>query len=177
MQVVDEAIQYAAQYHAGQFRDGDAALPYIVHPVEVVANLRYVGSVADPEVLAAAALHDVLEETSATESSIRIRFGDRIADLVVAVTRREPGPDETEGLDSDQIWELRSKILIEEIRQMPPAAMQIKLADRLSNLREARRTRGPRKYARYRKQTGWLLDAIPRLANPGLWDALKAELD
>lgn len=176
MKLLDEAIRFAAERHAGQVRDGNDPLPYIVHPVEVVANLRHIGGVTDPELLAAAALHDVLEETATKEAELTKLFGNRVCELVMAVTRCEPTAEETKGMDPDQIWALRSEILLAEIRAMSPEPMQIKLADRLSNLRESKRTRGPKKQARYEKQTKWLLKAIPRDVNHALWDAVKAEL-
>ena len=45
------AIEFAVQAHRSQFRDGDHPLPYITHPLDVLANLRYTGQVTDPAIL------------------------------------------------------------------------------------------------------------------------------
>lgn len=75
-----------------------------------------------------------------------------------------------------EIWALRSDMLLAEIAQMSPDAQQIKLADRLSNLREGFRTKAGEKLARYIRQSRQILEIIPREVNPGLWDAIEAEL-
>ena len=74
------------------------------------------------------------------------------------------------------IWELRSSILLAEIAEMSPEAQTIKLADRLSNYREALYSKSPAKLARYRKQTEEILRIVPRSINQPLWDAIRMEL-
>jgi (p)ppGpp synthase/HD superfamily hydrolase len=170
------ALLRSAEWHLGQERDGDHPLPYLTHPVEVLVNLRYVGGVTDPVQLCAAALHDVLEETSVQVDSIREQFGDEVATMVVELTRYEPSDVERAGLSPDEIWALRSRLLLEEIAQMSPRDQAVKLADRLSNLRESKRTKGKKKLDRYLGQTKEILRIVPREVNPGLWDAIKAEL-
>ena len=174
--VPDHAIRAAVEWHAGQLRDGDDPLPYVTHPIEVLSLLRHVGCVTDPDALCAAVLHDVLEETSVTPEQIEAVVGPRARDLVVALTREEPDDEETKGMSKEEIWRLRSHLLLEEIAKMPPDAQEIKLADRLSNVRAAKRAKKPDKLARYLRQTQQILDIIPRKVNPGLWDAIKAEL-
>jgi (p)ppGpp synthase/HD superfamily hydrolase len=172
--LLHEAIAYALRLHKGQDRDGGHALPYITHPVDVTIRLRYVGGVVDEELLCAAALHDVVEETGATLEDVRRRFGTRVAELVRQVTRSEPSEAEREGLTKDQLWELRNATLLAEIAGgMGPEAWQIKLADRLSNLSEAVMTRARDRLDRYLGQTGRILEIIPRDTNPRLWDALR----
>ncbi len=173
---LDEALQLAAKLHSGQTRDGDHGLPYAIHPFEVVANLRYVGDVTEEDLLTAAALHDVLEETDAKASLLRERFGKRVLNLVKEVTREEPKKKELKGLSEEEIWELRSSMLLIEIAKMSKEAQAIKLADRLSNIREALLTRVGERLERYRVQTFEILETIPREVNPMLWDAVKKEL-
>jgi len=60
---------------------------------------------------------------------------------------------------------------------MSPDAQVVKLADRLSNVREARMAKSPAKFERYLGATQKLLEIIPRKRNPGLWDAIKAEVE
>lgn len=79
--VLDEAIIFATKAHAGTERRGKG-FPYIVHPLEAVSIVATL--TADQELLAAAALHDVLEDTDVTEDQLRERFGDRVAKAVVA---------------------------------------------------------------------------------------------
>lgn len=116
--IVDAAQRYATEAHAGQVREG-SGLPYICHPARVVTTLRDVGMV-DDEVLAAAWLHDVAEDTDRTIADIRELFGSRVADLVTMLTRVS-GQDRADYYRT--IWR-------------DPTAEAIKLADRLDNLRE-----------------------------------------
>lgn len=152
-------------------------LPYIAHPLEVMSLLRYVGGVRDEALLAAAALHDVVESGATTLEEIEARLGPEIAFHVGQMTRREPTEQEVAGLDKDAIWSLRSELLLEDIRKMSRETWPLKLADRLSNLREARHAKKGKKLARYRKQTRRILEIIPESANPGLWRATQDELE
>ena len=79
--LLDRAIVFAVHAHAGTERRGKG-FPYIVHPmeaVEIVATMT-----RDQELLAAAALHDTVEDTDVTVEQIRTEFGDRIASLVAS---------------------------------------------------------------------------------------------
>ena len=116
-------------------------------------------------------------DTPVTLEDIRSEFGAKVADLVAEVTRDEPTEVEKEGLSKDEIWLLRSQMLLKEISKMSPEAMQIKLADRLSNIRESERTREQKKRERYRWQTVQILEVIPRDVNEDLWKAINDELD
>lgn len=174
--LLDKCILAAARWHAGGERDGHHPLPYITHPVEVVTCLRVIGGVLDEQLLCAAALHDVLEETSAKPKDLEELAGKRVLDLVQELTRQEPDDEETTGLTKREIWLLRAERLLEEISQMSPSAQQVKLADRLSNVREAIRIKPPEKLERYLWQTFQILKIVPREVNPGLWDAIRAEI-
>jgi GTP diphosphokinase / guanosine-3',5'-bis(diphosphate) 3'-diphosphatase len=172
-----KAIRWACKLHKEQDRDGGAALPYITHVIEVVSNLRYVGGVTDEDLLCVAALHDVVEQSAAPIEKIEKRFGPRVRKLVEELTRREPGIDETQGMSADKIWKLRSSILLDEISKMSPDAQKVKLADRLSNVRNAVQTKIGGKLERTLKQTEEILKIIPRRRSPRLWNAIRAELD
>ena len=63
MKELIDAILYAASSHAGQLRK-DCVTPYINHPIEVMHLLVYTGGIEDHEILMAAVLHDVIEDTS-----------------------------------------------------------------------------------------------------------------
>jgi (p)ppGpp synthase/HD superfamily hydrolase len=174
---LDRAIGLAAQMHAGQEREGDSPLPYVTHPMEVLLALRFEGGETDGDLLCAAALHDVIEESGADLSEIESVVGHRAAGLVRELTRREPSRDETKGMSKDEIWTLRANMLLDEIRKMSPEAQRVKLADRLANVREARRTKAGPKWDRYAWQTEEILKIVPRERSVGLWDAIRKELD
>jgi (p)ppGpp synthase/HD superfamily hydrolase len=173
---LDHALRFMAEAHAGSERDGDDPLPYAFHPVEVVTNLRVVGGVTDEDLLVAAALHDTLEDTDATSEAIEKQFGTRVRALVEGLTREEPDEAVRARLDKDALWALRAEMLLEEIAAMPPEVQQVKLADRLSNVREAKRTKRGKKRDRYVAQTRKILEIVPKEVNPGLWEAIRAEV-
>lgn len=131
----------------------------------------------DQELLAAALLHDTIELGAENETRIEEAFSERIVGLVKELTRLEPTLEETLGLDKKEIYELRTKIMLEEIGVMSADAKLIKLADRISNLEEALLVRTPEKLARYKGQTRLILQQIPRHLSPQLWDKLAALCD
>lgn len=173
---LQQALDFAVKAHAGQDRDGDSPPPYACHPVEVMLNLRYTGRVDDEDLLIVALLHDVLEMTPTKPAQIEKLFGVRVRTLVEQLTREEPDASALAGLGKDELWKLRAGMLLAEIERMGPDAQKVKLADRLSNLREARIAKSPAKYRRYEAQSRRILELVPRKRNPGLWDAIKAEL-
>ena len=85
--LTQEAIRFAAQRHGSQRRDADGA-EFIAHPVEVAALLRRLGY--EDDVVAAAILHDVLEDTDAERHDLEARFGPRVSDIVAQVSD-DPG--------------------------------------------------------------------------------------
>ena len=175
MELTAAALEFAHQAHQGQFREGAASLPYLHHPLEAAGLLFHIGGVTDPEEISAAILHDTIEEGGVSLAEIEERFGAKTGRLVSELTRKEPTPQEALGLSRDQLYELRTRLLLEGISRMSEAALRIKLADRLSNWREARVVRSKKKLDRYRLQTQAILAAIPRSVSPPLWDTLKAE--
>lgn len=174
--LLSSAILFAAEKHDQDYRDGDYGLPYATHPIEVCTLLRYVGGVTDEEVLCAAALHDILEETSVPAEELEAKFGSRATALVKELTRTEPSAKEIEGMDKEAVWQLRSGLLLKDIEGMSKDAWQVKLADRLANLRQAKITRSGKKLSRYVDQTKKILKVIPKSANVALWRAIESEL-
>ena len=121
--LLDRAILFAVRCHSGVERRGKG-FPYIVHPMEAMAIAATM--TADQEVLAAAALHDVVEDTEVTLDQLRSQFGDRIARLVDTESDRFG-----EGLD----WRTRKE---ESLRRLKGASRDEKivaLGDKLSNMR------------------------------------------
>ena len=82
--MVDLAKKYATKMHKGQFRK-DGKTPYIVHPTEVVNKLKKDFDIKDPDILAGAWLHDVVEEGGDLDDIVKI-FGIKIADKVNLLT-------------------------------------------------------------------------------------------
>ena len=135
------ALDYATQLHAGQTRDADGA-DFIEHPLEVATLLHESG--APDDVVAAGVLHDSLEKSEADAEAIRARFGDRITNLVLAVT-------EDDGITD---FEQRKAALLEQVAGAGDDALMVFAADKVSKVRELRlgafneRGRG-QAYARY----------------------------
>jgi (p)ppGpp synthase/HD superfamily hydrolase len=126
--------------------------------------------------LVAALLHDSLEENATTTEELESRFGKRATYFVVQMTRREPDPATAQALSKQDLAVLRDNMLLEDIAAMDPEAWPIKLADRLSNLIQAKRLKSGKKLRRYLGHTENILKIIPKSANPGLWKAIRDEL-
>lgn len=173
---VEKAIRFATKQHAGQERDGSNPLPYITHPIEVLVNLRHVGGVVDEDLLAAAVLHDVVEESQVEYSTLEEQFGPRVTSLVKELTRHEPSKSETRALNREEIWQLRAAMLLEDIAKMSHDAQCIKLADRLTNLEDATRNKLGDKLVRYLGQSYLILETIPAEVNPRLWNAVRESI-
>ena len=125
--VEEHAIRYAAEAHKGTCRKG-SGLPYIVHPMEVMVICS--GMCDDPDVIAAAALHDVVEDTPRTLKDVEEAFGTRIAALVglESENKREDQP-------KGETWKIRKQENLERERMTPVEAKMIMLADKISNMR------------------------------------------
>lgn len=125
--LLDRAIIYAVKAHSGTERRGKG-FPYIVHPMEAVEIVATMTS--DQELLAAAALHDVVEDTPATVEDIRAAFGDRIARLV-----EEESDKCVEGRSDEASWHERKQAAIDRLAKAPRDAKMVALGDKLSNMR------------------------------------------
>lgn len=167
-----KAVRYAVKAHRKQDRDGNAPLPYITHPMEVLTITRYMGDVVDEDVLCAAVLHDLVEESDVTVGDIEKKFGERVATLVRQLTREEPDAATSEGMSETEIWKLRNALMMKEIDAMSDEAKLIKLADRYSNLRTAGFTKPADKLKRYTQQSKEILKRIDRSVAPKIWDEL-----
>lgn len=131
-QLLTRAIIFAAKAHEGQTRKG-TNIPYIVHPMEVASIVATMTS--DEEVIAAAVLHDVIEDTEETKESVRQEFGERVADLVASESenKREDRP-------AKDTWKVRKQETIDHLKSLKKdedskAIKQIALGDKLSNMR------------------------------------------
>ena len=125
--LLDRAIIFAVRAHAGTERRGKG-FPYIVHPmeaVEIVATMT-----PDQELLAAAVLHDTVEDTDVTIEQIRTEFGERVASFVAAESD-EPH----QRPDSVENWRDRKQAAINRIARASRDAKIVALGDKLSNMR------------------------------------------
>ena len=125
--LLDDAIKFAVEAHAGVERRGKG-YPYIVHPMEAMAIVATVTN--DQELLAAAALHDVVEDTKYIGEDIRSRFGDRIANLVAAETDLV-----VEGKSETDSWVERKQFAIDRLKKESYDAKLVAIGDKLSNAR------------------------------------------
>ncbi len=125
--LLDRAITFAVRAHAGTERRGKG-FPYIVHPMEAMEIVATI--TPDQELLAAAALHDTVEDTDVTVDEIRAEFGDRIADLVSAESDVF-----VEGVSEEDSWHARKQAAIDRLARAPRDAKIVAMGDKLSNMR------------------------------------------
>jgi (p)ppGpp synthase/HD superfamily hydrolase len=124
---VERAMRLAATAHLAQRRKG-TDIPYLTHLASVALILSR-GGFDDDEVLAAALLHDAVEDTQLTADEIRDGFGDRVASLVVAVSETKR--------DEDGValpWRHRKQEHVARLRSEPVEARAITLADKIHNV-------------------------------------------
>lgn len=125
--LLDRAIEFAVRAHHNTERRGKG-FPYIVHPLEAVAIVATI--TPDQELLAAAALHDVVEDTQFTFEDLRREFGDRIARLVELESDKF-----VEGLSESDSWRDRKQAAIDRLAAAPRDAKIVAMGDKLSNMR------------------------------------------
>ena len=121
------AMEFALRAHGRQTRK-DGRTPYLVHPVAVLRLLVTRLGIEDPEVLATALLHDVLEDTDATAEEIGSRFGPRVLSWVESLTL----PREAHG---DGVpFSTKTAFLLRSLEGQPWEAVLVKVCDRWDNL-------------------------------------------
>ena len=125
--LLDRAIIFAVNAHAGTERRGKG-FPYIVHPMEAVEIVATMTS--DQELLAAAALHDTVEDTEVTVEQIRAEFGQRIASIVASESDTFQ-----DGVSEEDSWHDRKRAAIKRLASASRDAKIVALGDKLSNMR------------------------------------------
>lgn len=165
LQSLLKAIVFAAEKHEGQYRDGPARVPYIIHPIGVAHSLFVEGQVRSVNVLIAALLHDTLEDTETTVEEIEALFGPRVRYTVEELT--------DDPLLSSQE---RKQKQVEHAPYMSLNAQLVKLADRLYNIRDMKDVDWPKSNKlRYLAWGEKLLSAL-RGTNEALELALEEEI-
>lgn len=124
--LLDRAITFAVKAHQGMERKGKG-FPYIVHPMEAVCIV--VTMTNDQELLAAAALHDVIEDTNTTADDLKKEFGERVAMLVEAES------DDKTGGSKAETWHQRKQDTLDRLRNADRDIKIVALGDKLSNMR------------------------------------------
>jgi len=122
--LIDSALIFAARAHRNQLRKG-TDIPYLVHPVGVMLLLAQAGE-TDPEILAAAPLHDTLEDAGVSVVTLAQQFGARVAGIVEGCS--EPDHD-------GAAWEDRKRHTVAYLRTAPRDIQLVAAADKLHNLR------------------------------------------
>jgi (p)ppGpp synthase/HD superfamily hydrolase len=135
-----KAVHFAANKHRNQRRKDVEASPYINHPIEVAELLSRVGGVSDIVVLQGAILHDTIEDTKTTGEELEEAFGSDVRRVVEEVTddKRLPKAE-------------RKQLQIEHAPHLSERARQIKLADKISNVRGVTQT-PPADWSQARRQ-------------------------
>lgn len=162
------ASNFAAYKHRDQQRKGADAVPYINHPIAVANLLINEAGVTDPVTLAAAVLHDTIEDTKTTAQELDRAFGPEVAGVVVEVTDDKSLPKHE-----------RKRLQIEHAAHISQRAQLVKLADKICNLRDM--TRSPPidwSLERRREYFAWAKQVVERMQgqNPVLDRLVGAEL-
>ncbi|MFU8768424.1 MAG: RelA/SpoT family protein, partial [Desulfotignum sp.] len=144
LDIIDRAYVYSARVHEGQVRlSGE---PYLSHPLEVahiLADMRL-----DVESIAAALLHDVIEDTPATKEDIQEMFGPGVAHIVEGVTKLSALPSSSKVVQHAESLRKMILAMADDIR-----VVLIKLADRLHNMRTLKYHKNPDKQAAIAQET------------------------
>ena len=163
MELVSEAIAFAVKAHDGMRRKKSEA-PYILHPMEAAV---IVGTMTDDQnLIAAAALHDVLEDAGITIQEIEEKFGKRVRDLVQSETE-----DKREDLPPEVTWRIRKEESLAVLKNTDDiAVLMVWLGDKLANMRSIYREwkeKGDAMWQRFNqkdpRQQAWYYRSIAQL--------------
>ena len=177
MELVSEAVAFAVKAHDGMRRKKSDA-PYILHPMEAAV---IVGTMTeDQDLIAAAVLHDVVEDAGITIGEIEEKFGKRVRELVASETE-----DKREDLPPAQTWRIRkeeSLAVLEKTEDL--AVLMVWLGDKLANMRSIYRdfkVEGHAMWLRFNqkdpREQAWYYRSIAertqRLAHTSAWIEYK----
>jgi guanosine-3',5'-bis(diphosphate) 3'-pyrophosphohydrolase len=120
-----QALAFAADKHKNQRRKDAQITPYINHPIDLVNVLVNQGGVVSWDVLCAALLHDVIEDTETTEEELLAHFGKKVTAIVKEVTD-----------DKSLAKDVRKRLQVEHAPFASHEAKLVKLADKICNVRD-----------------------------------------
>ena len=158
------AVHFAADQHRDHRRKGSIAAPYINHPIQVAQQLAEAGCQDDVELLMAAVLHDVIEDTETTPAQLAGRFGKAVTDIVLEVTDDKDLPEQE-----------RKLIAVSTAAAKSRQAQLLKLSDLTANTRDV--VEHPPNWSRERKVRyfDWAENVVNQLR--GLHPALEEQFD
>lgn len=151
------AVAFAVRFHGDQRRP--TGVPYLEHLLEALEVLVRGAGVTDPDVLCAAVLHDVVEDTPCGIDEVRTAFGDRVAELVGWVTKPDPVPG---GPGKTAVKEA----YLRGLAAAPEDAIVVKLADRVSNVQTLRNLPLPKQRDYYAQTVRFI---VPLAASRDWW--------
>lgn len=168
VELLFRALLFAADRHASQTRKGVTEIPYINHCIQVAEYLARVAGIDDVEILAAALLHDTVEDTGTTPEELEREFGSGICGIVMELSDDKRLPKQR-----------RKQLQIEHAPQRSSGAVQIKLADKLANVIDVvddpPRDWPLQRRIEYLDWTERVVDSLPR-ANPQLLELYRRTL-
>lgn len=141
MNLIDQAIEFAAKAHRGQKRKG-TKIPYISHPFAVGMILQQAG--CEEEVVIAGILHDTLEDTKATEEDLLTLFGPVVLEIVKGCSEPDKGAS----------WEERKQHTLDFLKDASLSIRLVACADKLHNIRSINNdlaTFGDEAWARFKR--------------------------
>jgi len=180
MDILDKAIIFATEKHSGATRK-KSNYPYILHTVETAAIIATITT--DREILAAAVLHDVVEDAGVTVEELKELFGEHIAELVKGESenkRPELPPSET--------WKIRKQESIDSLKTATLEEKMLFVGDKVSNIRSMKRDFeriGPTFWNKFHcndpKEHEWyyrsILEGTKELADTDAWKELEETIN
>jgi (p)ppGpp synthase/HD superfamily hydrolase len=160
LELIRRAYDVAASWHEGQTRR--SGHPYITHPLAVAMILAETG--ADDEMLCAAMLHDTIEDTPYTPAELSREFGARVAALVAGVTALDQAKDRRGRVTARAMAAAKSA---------DPRVLEIKVADRLHNMRTVEFIPQARQLRKARESLDVFVPAASQLRMPVIGAELK----
>lgn len=121
-----KAASFSAKKHSKQHRKDEFSTPYINHPIAVALIISDIGGIDDVEVIAAALLHDTIEDTDTTPIELEVEFGKKVCEYVLEVSD-----------DMDLPKEERKSKQIQHAKHLSKGAALIKLGDKIVNVTDA----------------------------------------
>ena len=173
MELVSEAVAFAVKVHDGMRRK-KGALPYILHPMEAAVIVGTMTS--DQNLIAAAALHDVVEDAGVTIEEIEEKFGKRVRELVASETE-----DKRADLPPATTWRIRKEESLEVLKNTDDiGVLMVWIGDKLSNMRSIYRdwkVEGDAMWQRFNQkdaaEQAWyyhsIVDLTKRLSDTSAW--------
>lgn len=142
--IIQNAVELAWKYHKDQTRKGDNSA-YLPHPIMVATILAQNGFSDD--VISSGFCHDLLEDTKCTDKEIKDACGEKVLEIVKAVTN-DPH------LEDKKDWEFKKEKYIETVRIGPVGAKAVCVADKIHNLTcllEAYKEQGPSVWKKFNR--------------------------